>query len=405
MNKSNSTDLRLFGSLSAFKNPRLVGTPNIMDPSRLHEMIDDIFQRKWLTNNGHYVQELESQLQNFLGVKHVIAVNNGTTGLEIAIHALGLKGEAIVPSYTFIATPHSLLWSGITPVFCDIDPSTYNIDVDKIESLITDNTSAILAVDVYGRPSDKERIAEIAKNHNLSLIFDAAHSFGNSYKGKMIGNFGEAEVFSFHATKFFNSFEGGAIATNNDELAEKCRAIRNFGFNGGERTQFLGINGKMSEVSAAMGIVSLENIQHTIAANKQNYRAYRDGFQVIPGIKLIDYEESEKCNYQYVIIEVDETICGLSRDELSTILESEGIGTRKYFSPGCHEMEPYRTMFPDSGSKLPVTDAISKRVLALPTGIAVSTEDVSVIANIIDIAVKNSEKVREALRAARKGEK
>lgn len=401
--KSSYLDLCIVNGNTTYVMPKLVGIPNIMNSKRLHEMVDDMFQRKWLTNNGIYVQNLEKLLKEFLGVKHVIAVTNGTVGLEIAIHALNIKGEAIVPSYTFIATPHSLLWSGVRPVFCDINPSTYNIDVDKIESLITEKTSAILAVDVYGRPSDKDRLEEIAKNHNLRLIFDAAHSFGNSFKGEMIGNFGDAEVFSFHATKFFNSFEGGAIATNNEEIAIKCRAIRNFGFNGGERSEYLGINGKMTEVSAAMGIVSLENLQHTVSANRHNYHAYRDGLQGALGIKLIEYGEMEKCNYQYIIVEVDETICGLSRDEISIILESEGVGTRKYFSPGCHDMEPYSTMYPNIGSTLPFTEGAAKRVLALPTGTAVTPEDIAVITNIINISVENAGKVREALKAARKG--
>jgi len=385
------------GGNPAYNKTLLVGTPNVMNSARIHEMIDDIFQRKWLSNNGPYVQELENLLKKFLEVKHVIVVNNGTVGLEVAIHALEIRGEAIVPSYTFVATPHALLWSGVRPVFCDIDPETYNIDINKIESLITEKTSAIVAVDVYGRPSNKDRLAEIARNHNLSLLFDSAHSFGNSYKGKMIGNFGDAEVFSFHATKFFNSFEGGAIATNDDALAMKCRAIRNFGFNGGEESEYLGINGKMSEVSAAMGTLSLENITQTVEANRKNYNAYRKGFDGIPGIKLIEYSKTEKCNYQYIIIEADEGICGLSRDELAQILETEGIGTRKYFFPGCHKMKPYRTMFPRIGNNLPVTESVSSRVLALPTGTAVTPEDVAVITNIVDISVKNAGKIRETI--------
>lgn len=387
-------DLAVCGGKPSYEKPIMVGVPSILDVEHFHEIIDDIFERKWLTNNGFYVRELERRLQEFMDVKNVILVNNGTTGLEIAIRALNLKGEVIVPAYTFIATPHSLLWSGVQPVFCDIDPESYNIDTDKASELINDRTSGILAVDVYGRPSEKDKLESLANDNSLSLIFDAAHAFGNSFHGKMIGNFGDAEVFSFHATKFMNSFEGGAIATNDDELASKCRAVRNFGFVDGYVTQYLGINGKMTEISAAMGIISLENIDKIISANKSNYETYAVRLKEIPGIRLIKYPDNDKSNYQYIIIEVDETVTRLNRDELSIVLESEGIGTRKYFWPGCHQMEPYRFMYPNVGTRLPETERISSRVLALPNGTSVSPEDVEAICGIIRIVLENPEKVK-----------
>ena len=395
--KEDISNLAIMGGEKSYDNPIFVGTPNIQNPDIFFEMMQDIFRRKWLTNNGEYVKRFESNIQDYLGVKHAIVVNNGTVGLEIAIRSLKLSGEVIVPSYTFIATPHSLLWSGIKPVFCDIDPKTFNIDVKKAENLINTNTRGITAVDVYGRPSEKEKLESLAKEYNLSLIFDAAHAFGNSFHGKMIGNFGDAEVFSFHATKFLNTFEGGAITTNNDELARRIREIRNFGFGESSYTQFIGINGKMTEISAAMGIVNLENIDQIIEANRINYEAYRENLKNIPGVNLIEYPRNEKVNYQYIIIEVDPVISGLNRDKLSVVLEAEGVGTRKYFWPACHQMEPYKTLFPGAGLRLPVTESTAEKVLALPTGTAVSLNDVNSICDIISLALKEPDTIKNQL--------
>ena len=395
--KEDISDLAIMGGNKSFINPIFVGTPNIQNTDRFFEMVHDIFRRKWLTNNGEYVKRFESDIQNYLGVKHAIVVSNGTVGLEIAIRALKLSGEVIVPSYTFIATPHSLLWSGVKPVFCDIDPKTYNIDVNKAKNLINANTSGIMAVDVYGRSSEKEKLESLAKDHNLSLIFDAAHAFGNSFHGEMIGNFGDAEVFSFHATKFLNTFEGGAITTNNDELARRIREIRNFGFGESSYSQFIGTNGKMTEISAAMGIVNLENIEQIIQANRINYEAYRKKLKNMPGVNIIEYPHTEKVNCQYVIIEVDATVSGLNRDELSVILGAEGVGTRKYFWPACHQMEPYKTLFPTAGLRLPITESTAEKVLALPTGTAISLNDVDSLCNIISLAIKEPRTIKNQL--------
>jgi len=391
-------ELGIFGNAPLFDEPKRVGVPNISTPAKFRKALADIFQRKWLTNEGKYVQRFENMIQEYTGVRNAIAVNNGTTGLEIAIRALGLSGEVIVPSYTFIATPHSLLWSGISPIFCDIDPGTYNIDVNKAAQLINKRTSGIIAVDVYGRPSAKEELESLAKEHDIALIFDSAHAFGNSHHGRMIGNFGDAEVFSFHATKYLNTFEGGAITTNNDQLAKKMRAIRNFGFVGENFTEYLGINGKMNEVSAAMGITNLENIHTVIEANRTNYEAYMKYLKDLPGIKMIEYQSNEKHNYQYIIIEVYSNILGLNRDELSLVLERDGVITRKYFWPACHELEPYKTLFPEVGKRLLVTEEISNRVLALPTGTSVSKDDVASICDIIRLSSMNPGKVKKQVR-------
>jgi dTDP-4-amino-4,6-dideoxygalactose transaminase len=248
-----------------------VGRPNIGDQKRLIERIQGMLERRWLSNGGPLVQEFEEKLSSYLGVKHCIPICNGTVALELAIRALGLAGEVILPSYTFIATAHALQWQGITPVFADIDPATHNIDPASVERMITPRTTGIIGVHIWGRPAPAEALQAIADAHGLQLMFDAAHAFGCSHGGRMIGNFGRCEVFSFHATKFFNTFEGGAIATNDDQLAEKLRLIKNYGFHGPDNIIYLGVNGKMTEVCAAMGLTGLESLEEFIEINRRNY--------------------------------------------------------------------------------------------------------------------------------------
>ena len=397
------SDLAIFGGAPAFAQELHVGRPNIGDRQRLLARINDLLDRRWLTNNGPFVQELEQRIADLLGVKHCIATCNGTVALEIAVRALGLTGEAIVPAFTFIATPHALQWQDITPVFCDIDPMTHNIDPDQVARMITPRTTAILGVHLWGRPCDVGALTEIAHRHNLTLLFDAAHAFRSSYKGQMIGGFGDVEVFSFHATKFFNTFEGGAAVTQNDELAARIRLMKNFGFAGYDNVTSVGTNAKMSEISAAMGLTGLESLDDFVAANRRNYIAYRAGLQGTPGLQLIVYDETERCNYQYVVVEVDKAAAGISRDELVRILHAENVLARRYFYPGCHEMEPYRSYFPHAGLLLPETNRLTQRVMCLPTGSAVGPEDVETVCCIMRLAVENSRRLSNSLTARQEG--
>jgi dTDP-4-amino-4,6-dideoxygalactose transaminase len=359
-----------------------VGSPNIGSRDKFFERVNAMFDRKWLTNRGELVQEFEQKLADYLGVKHCISMCNGTIALEIAIRALGLKGEVIMPSLTFIATAHALQWQEITPVFCDIDQHTYCIDPKEVEKLITPQTSAIMGVHLYSRPCDIEALGAIAKKHNLKLIFDAAHAFGCSYNGKMIGNFGECEVMSFHATKFFNTFEGGAITTNSDELAEKIRLMQNFGFECMDKVAYIGTNGKMTEICAAMGLTNLEDLDLFLEINKRNYNAYKQGFNKINGLDLITFNESEKCNWQYVVVEVGDSY-PLSRDELMEKLHEQNIRVRRYFWPGCHRMEPYSSLHPTAGMMLPVTEEIANRILVLPTGTSIDEKSIQTITSLL----------------------
>ena len=222
------------------------------------------------------MQAFEDRITSLLNVKHCVAVCNATVGLEIAVRALELRGEVIIPSFTFVATAHALQWQGITPCFCDIAPGTHHLDPERVREAVTTETTGILGVHVWGMPCDVERLSQIATDHRLRLLFDSAHAFGCYCKGTMIGNFGDLEVFSFHATKFINAFEGGAITTNSDELADRARRLRNFGFAGYDNVECLGTNGKMTEVCAAMGLTSIESLDTFVKVNQENYRATGD---------------------------------------------------------------------------------------------------------------------------------
>jgi len=393
--KQSWSDLAIFGGNPAFSEKLYVGRPNIGNRERLVERISDVLSRRWLSNYGRCVQELEQRISELLGVKHCIAICNGTVALEIAARALGLTGELIVPSFTFVATAHALQWVGLTPVFCDVDRRTHNIDPCQIEPLITPRTSGIVGVHLWGRPCEVEALTRIAENYGLSLIFDAAHAFGCSHKSRMIGNFGRLEVFSFHATKFFNTFEGGAIVTNDDALAAKVRAMKNFGFCGQEDTIAVGTNGKMSEVSAAMGLTGLESLEEFVAVNHRNYLRYQAELADVPGMHLMTFDGTQKQNYQYIVLEVDVTLAQISRDQLLQILHAENIMARRYFYPGCHRVEPYRSRFTESA--LPVTEMLANCVLVLPTGTAVSTDDVDRICEIIRLAVRENQQIGEEL--------
>lgn len=394
--KKNIDDLAIWGGTPAFQEQLHVGRPNFGDRTRLLERINDMLDRKWLSNNGPYVQEFEQRVADLIGVKHCIALCNGTIALEIAIRALELKGEVILPSFTFVATAHALQWQEITPVFCDVDPLTHTIDPACIEKMITPRTTAIIGVHLWGRPCEVEKLTAIAAEHNLKLLFDAAHGFGNSCNGRMIGGFGNAEVFSFHPTKFFNTSEGGAIATNDDALAKKIRLMKNFGFSGHlDDVIYVGTNGKMNEFSALTGLTNLESLETFIEVNRQNYESYKDELKSIPGITLIAYDGQEKCNYQYIVLEIDEEITGVSRDQLVKILRAENVLARRYFYPGCHRMEPYRSYFPHAGLVLPETEKLVKRVLSLPTGTAVGAEKIRELCQIIRLAVLHSHESAE----------
>jgi dTDP-4-amino-4,6-dideoxygalactose transaminase len=370
----------LFGEL------RHVGRPNLGNREALLRRIESALDRNWLTNNGPLVQEFEAEVARYLGVRHAIAMANATIGLQIAVMGLDLSGDVIVPSFTFPATVHALAIQGVRPVFCDVDPETHNLDPQAVECLIRPTTTGILGVHLWGNACAVEALTAIAEEHRLRLCFDAAHAFGCSHGGRMIGNFGDAEVFSFHATKFVNSGEGGMITTNNDGLANKFRQLRNFGL---ERDAVVGLgtNGKMCEFSAAMGLTSLESRGQFVARNRENLSHYQHVLAGIPGLTVRSYSKQEHHNHQYVVVEVDERAAGISRDRIITALHAENVLAKRYFFPGCHQLEPYRSLNAAQPESLPETERLCERLLQLPTGTAVSEADITRIGGFLETLV------------------
>jgi dTDP-4-amino-4,6-dideoxygalactose transaminase len=393
-------DLALFGGSPEFAEPVHVGRPNIGDRDRLMQRIEAMLDRRWLSNDGPLVQEFEARVAERLGVAHCVATCNGTVALEMAIRATGMSGqggEVLVPAFTFVATAHALQWQEIVPVFCDIDPATHTLDASLLESRITWRTRGIVAVHLWGRACDVAGIEEVAERHGLPVIYDAAHAFGCTYRGRPIGGFGRAEVLSFHATKFINSFEGGAIVTNDADLAQRARFMRNFGFAGYDRVTELGTNGKMNEACAAMGLTSLESFDEFVAVNRRNHEAYTKQLAGIAGLDLIAYGEREANNHQYVVMEVGEDL-PLGRDDLIELLFAENVLARRYFFPGCHRMQPYATLYPDAARHLPHTEAVCRRVLSLPTGTATSLPDVERICQLLRFLLANGDAIRLRLK-------
>lgn len=391
-------DLAILGGLPAFNEPRYVGRPNIGDRDRFMDRMNTLLDNRWLTNNGPLVQEFEARIASILGVRNCITVCNATIGLELLVGTLGLRGSVIVPSFTFIASAHVLLSQGLEPIFCDVDPRTHLIDPAQVEALIRPDTTAILGVHLWGRPCDIDALEEIAERRGLTLLFDAAHAFGCSRGGKMIGGFGAGEVFSFHATKAINSFEGGAITTNDDALAAKLRLVINFGFSDYDHVVSHGTNGKMNEPCAAMGLTSLEAMDEVFACNRRNHDQYARGLCGVPGVSLAQYSTADLSNYHYVILEIDEARFGLTRDELCTVLLAENVHARRYFHPGCHKSEPYRSLPAYSDLSLPVTERLSNTVVCVPTGTTMDIRAIDEVCRIIALASKATPELLNKLR-------
>lgn len=387
--------LAIFGGEPMFEEPLHVGRPNLAQTSDILDMFAGILESKWLTNDGGWVHRLETDIKRYLGVKHCIAVANGTLGLEIAARALMPKrGHVIVPSFTFIATPNALAWQGYKPVFADINPMTHVFDPAGLETRITGDVVGILGVHTWGTPCEIEALTAIAVNHRLPLFFDAAHAFGCTYKNRSIGNFGRCEVFSFHATKFFNTAEGGAITTNDARLARRLRELRNFGFagDGSQTTTCVGINAKMSEFHAALGVMNLMKIRSFIDRNRTNYRRYWYNLRN-SGVRVYSHgsQATHRGNFQYVVVEL---LSGkLSADILVKILRAENVLARRYFSPPCHRVAPHNR----EGYYLPVTEAVSNRVVVLPTGMSLTRQDVDKVCELIIHCVNHESWITERL--------
>lgn len=345
------------------------------------EEIKPIWENHWLTNMGEKHKLFQKNLEEYLGVSQVELLVNGHMALEMTLQAMGLKGEVITTPYTFASTTHAIVRNGLKPVFCDINPDTYTIDADKIEKLITPQTSAIVPVHVYGNVCEIEKIEEIARKYNLKVIYDAAHSFGVKYKGKGIGTFGDASTFSFHATKVMNSIEGGAVCCNNEGLADKLYNLKNFGIRGPESVEAIGANAKMNEFCAAMGICNLRHIDEQIESRSKVVKRYVENLKSVEGIKLNTPQNDVETNYAYFPILVDEKEFGACRNEVFDALERENIGARKYFYPLISDFECYRDVY--NSNKTPIAKDVADKVLTLPLYGTLDLGDVDRICDII----------------------
>lgn len=342
----------------------------------------EIWESKVLTNGGPFHQRLESALCEFLGVEHVALFNNGTIALMTALQTLGLTGEVITTPYSFVATAHSLLWRGLTPVFVDVDPVTLNIDPARIEAAITPRTTGILPVHCYGQPCDVEAIERIAAKHNLKVLYDAAHAFGVRVNGRSVLGYGDLSVLSFHATKVFNTFEGGAIICRDAATKRRIDQLKNFGFIDEVTIEEAGLNGKMSEVNAAFGMLQLSHIADAVKARRQVDAAYRTAFAGVPGIRCLSGRGDWENNYSYFPILLDDDY-PLTRDQLYQRLKEHGIIARRYFYPLISAFPVYQELESSSPERLPVAAAAAERVICLPIYPALSRSELDRIITLV----------------------
>lgn len=343
--------------------------------------IRELWDTRILTNMGKKHRKLESSLQKYLGVKQVSLMANGHMALELTLQAMGLTGEVITTPFTFASTIHAIVRNRLTPVFCDINPYTYTIDVDRIEELITDKTSAIVPVHVYGNICEVDKIEKIAHKYNLKVIYDAAHAFGESIGGRGVGNFGDASMFSFHATKVFHTIEGGAVCFDNEQLGLDLYRLKNFGIRGQEKVDYIGANAKMNEFQAAMGLCNLRYIDQEIIKRKKIQEQYMQELSGIEGIQFVRYQDNVKYNYAYFPVVFDENVFGAARNEVFEALWQENICSRKYFYPLASMYDCYHGQF--DAHNTPVALYISQRVLALPIYGELTLEDVKKICDVI----------------------
>jgi dTDP-4-amino-4,6-dideoxygalactose transaminase len=387
--------LAIFGGAPSFAEPLHVGRPNIGDREAVLRAIGEAVDERWLSNNGTKLLAFETALERRLGGGlHCVATCNGTLALQIALRALGVRGEVVLPSFTFVATAHAVAWERMTPVFADVEPATLCMGPAEAEARIGAETGALLGVHLWGRSGDVEGLERLARERGVPLLFDAAHGLGCSRDGRPLVGFGDAAILSFHATKVANSFEGGAIVTADAELAERAARMRNFGFVDEDEVVGLGTNAKMSEASAAMGLASLQALDGFLTANRRNHVAYAAALEGIPGVELMPFPSPQESNCHHVTVLVDPAAAGLDRDALRAVLVAENVLARRYFHPGCHRMPPHSER---PSAALPVTERALERCLSLPTGTALTPEQAGTIGRLIRLAVSDPRAVRARL--------
>ncbi len=362
-----------------------VTSPLLPDLKEFETLLEDIWQRKWLTNNGHYHQKLEKALAEYLKVPYISLFTNGTLPLITALQALRITGEVITTPYSFVATTHALWWNGIKPVFVDIDPETGNLDPNKIEAAITPKTTAIMPVHVYGKPCKTKEIQEIADKYGLKVIYDAAHAFGVEVNGESILNAGDISTLSFHATKVYNTVEGGAMVMHDAQTKKRIDYLKNFGFAGETEVIAPGINSKMDEIRSAYGIINLKQVDAAIESRRQTANKYREALRPIEGITFFDDMPGVKHNYSYFPIFVDAKKFGMTRDELYFKMKERNVLGRRYFYPLISTFTTYRGLESARSENLPNAHKMAESVICLPMYAGLTDEDVE---RVIESVVK-----------------
>ncbi len=387
--------LAILGGHPAFAEPLHVGRPNVGSEEQFLALTQQVLASRRFTNYGPLVAQFERQISERLQVEHCVVVNNATSGLALAAIALGLSGSVIVPAFGFIATAHAMRLAGLRVLFADIDPRTHHIDCASVLARIEPDTSAVVAVHLWGNPCDIAPLEQLCEERGMKLLFDSAQAFGSTCDGVPVGGFGNAEVFSFHATKAINSFEGGAITTRDAALADKLRLLVNFGFAGEDQIDSWGINAKMPEVCAAMGITSLASADAIFAHNLRIHDAYAAHLRGTEGLALLPYPRNEANSRNYVVLTVTDAF-PLDRDALYHVLRAENVLARRYFNPAGHQAEPYRHLSENRRLTLPATERACREVLCLPTGTSITIDQVQRICEIIASAGEQAAAIRDA---------
>ena len=383
----------LLGNTPLFSAKLPIIQPTLPDYETIAPQVEEIFATGMLTK-GRYLRQFEERLAEYLGVKHAVCVSSCTLGLTLTYQGLGFRDEVIVPSFTFMATVHPLVWLNAAPVFVDIDPHTWNIDPARVEEAITPRTTGIVAVHNFGNPADVEALEEIARRHNVRLVFDAAHGFGTLYQGRPVGGFGDAEVFSITPTKLLVAGEGGVVATNDHALADHIRSGREYGNDGRYGSDFAGLNARMPEFNAILGLRSLEMLEENAERRNRVVELFREQLERLPGLTFQTIHPGNRCSYKDLSVLVDEGKFGLTRDKLARALQAENIDTRKYHDPPVHTHQTYRHLRERYDDRLPVTNWVASRSLSLPVyshmdeatvdGICTAIERVHAYADMIE---------------------
>jgi len=371
---------------SIAEKPILVTSPHLPPLEEFQEYLRDIWESRWLTNNGKYHRALEQALCEYLGVNYISLFSNGTLALLTALQALRITGEVITTPFSFVATTHALWWNNIKPVFVDIEAQTFNLDPEKIEAAITPQTTAMMPVHVYGNPCAVQALQEIADTYGLKIIYDACHTFGVTLNGVPVLNFGDLSVMSFHATKVYNTFEGGAIVCHDEATKKRIDYLKNFGFAGETKVVAPGINAKMNEFQAALGLLQLKYVDQAIAKRKVIAMTYREGLRAVPGISVLEDLPGVKHCYAYFPILVDQKVYGKSRDELYEDLKRHNIFGRRYFYPLISQFPTYSALESAQPGKLPVAEQVTEKIICLPIYPDLSDENIRIVCE----ALKNS---------------